>query len=109
MVQGIHSNEAWDEHQAKKRERDMSKDYTPDWYEHQVFELDGKRKDRTQYTIHHYLAEAEYPHRVSPDTYVYCDTHDHVRVIAKRDRTSVPIDEYESVGYVSRFLWSVYP
>mgnify|MGYP001582527656 CR=1 FL=1 len=65
-------------------------------------------QDRTQYTIQDYLAEAQYPH-ITPETYVYCDIHDDVRVIEKRDRTSVPIDEYECIGYVSRYLWFVYP
>lgn len=63
------------------------------------------RKDRTQYAIEDYLKEARYPYHLGPETYVYITMEDTVRVIDKYDRTTVPTDEYESVGYVTRFLF----
>ena len=66
-------------------------------------------KDRTQYTIQDYLEEAQYPHHIGPETYVYVDRADCVRVIEKYDRSTVPHDEYECIGYVIRYLWFVYP
>ena len=66
------------------------------------------RPRRTPYdplTIEALLTEAGNP-PLSRTTYLYVDLEGRIQAMQKRDRTSQPWDEAESLGYACRFLRS---